>query len=208
MTGRVEKDLEPTSFFLWSTDSVRWHANSNEGGADKMTNQTKEAPGKGSGEIDQIKFQMVMQEWKSDQNLSFGIAGGAVAAAVGATIWGIITAVTNYQIGWMAVGVGFLVGYAVRLSGKGIDKAFGVVGAVLSILGCVAGNLLTVCILISRHQHIPLLQLLSRLNPEIVIEIMKATFNPMDVLFYAIAVYEGYRFSFRRLSKEELERLK
>jgi hypothetical protein len=52
---------------------------------------------------------MVMQEWKADQNLSFGIVGGAVAAAVGATIWAIITAVTNYQIGWMAVGVGFLI---------------------------------------------------------------------------------------------------
>lgn len=173
-----------------------------------MTDQTKAVSGKGAGEIDQLKFQMAMQEWKADQNLSFGIAGGVVAAAVGATIWAIITAVTNYQIGWMAVGVGFLVGYAVRVFGKGVDKPFGVVGAVLSILGCVAGNLLTTCILVSRHQHIPLFQLLSRLNPEIIIEIVKATFNPMDLLFYAIAVYEGYKFSFKRLSKGELEKLK
>jgi hypothetical protein len=172
-----------------------------------MSDQTVEGLGKGTREIDQIKYQMMVQELKADQNLSFGIVGGVVAATIGATIWAIITAVTNYQIGWMAVGVGFLVGYAVRISGKGIDKTFGVAGAVLSILGCVAGNLLTACILISRHQNIPVLQLLSRLNPEIVVEIMKATFNPMDLLFYAIAVYEGYKFSFRRLSKEELEKL-
>jgi hypothetical protein len=172
-----------------------------------MSDQTVEGLGKGTREIDQIKYQMMVQELKADQNLSFGIVGGVVAATIGATIWAIITAVTNYQIGWMAVGVGFLVGYAVRISGKGIDKTFGVAGAGLSILGCVAGNLLTACILISRHQNIPVLQLLSRLNPEIVVEIMKATFNPMDLLFYAIAVYEGYKFSFRRLSKEELEKL-
>ena len=172
-----------------------------------MIDQTKEELGKGSGEIDQTKFQMMVQELQADQNLSFGIVGGIVAAAIGAAIWAIITAVTNYQIGWMAVGVGFLVGYAVRISGKGIDKTFGVVGAVLSILGCFAGNLLTACMIISKHQHIPVLQVLSRLDPEIVIEIMKATFSPMDLLFYAIAVYEGYRFSFRRLSKEELEKL-
>ena len=172
-----------------------------------MTDQGKEGLGKGAGEIDQTKFQMMMQELQADQNLSFGIVGGIVGAAIGATIWAIITAVTNFQIGWMAVGVGILVGYAVRISGKGLDKTFGVVGAVLSILGCVVGNLLTACIIISTHQHIPVLQLLSRLNPEIVIEIMKATFNPMDLLFYAIAVYEGYRFSFRRLSKEGLEKL-
>jgi hypothetical protein len=77
----------------------------------------------------------------------------------------------------------------------------------LSLLGCVAGNLLTACIIISTHQHIPFVQLVSRLNPEIVIELIKATFNPMDLLFYGIAVYEGYRFSFRRLNKEELEKL-
>lgn len=172
-----------------------------------MTDQTNEVFEKGTGEVDQIKFQMMMQEMKENQNLSFGIIGGIVAAAIGASVWGIITAVTNFQIGWMAVGVGLLVGYAVRISGKGIDKTFGVVGAVLSLLGCVAGNLLTACIIISTHQHIPFVQLVSRLNPEIVIELIKATFNPMDLLFYGIAVYEGYRFSFRRLNKEELEKL-
>ena len=172
-----------------------------------MTDQAKEGLGKGAVEIDQIKYQVMMQELKADQILSFGIVGGIVAATIGATIWAIITAVTNFQTGWMAVGVGLLVGYAVRISGKGIDKTFGVAGAALSILGCVVGNLLTACILISRNQNIPFHDLLSRLNPEIVVEIMKVTFNPMDVLFYAIAVYEGYRFSFRRLSKEELEKL-
>jgi len=31
-----------------------------------------------------------------------------------------------------------------------------------------------------------------------------ATFHPTDLLFYGIAVYEGYRFSFRRLSDADL----
>ena len=169
-----------------------------------MTDQTNERFEKGAVDIDQVKFQMVLQEIKDNQNLLFGVIGGSVAAAIGAAVWAVITALTNFQIGWMAVGVGFLVGYAVRICGKGIDKSFGVAGATLSLLGCLAGNLLTVCIAVSRHQHIPFLQILSRLNPEIVVGLLKATFNPMDALFYGIAVYEGYRFSFRRISKEEL----
>jgi len=36
---------------------------------------------------------------------------------------------------------------------------------------------------------------------------MTATFNPMDLLFYGLAVYAGYRFSFRRISAEELAKL-
>jgi hypothetical protein len=169
-----------------------------------MTDQTSEQFEKGTGEIDQVKLQMLIQEIKDNQNLLFGTFGGVVAAAIGAAVWAVITALTNFQIGWMAVGVGFLVGYAVRICGKGIDKSFGAVAAILSLVGCLAGNLLTACIVISRHQQIPFFDLLSRLNPEVVVGLIRATFHPMDLLFYGIAVYEGYRFSFRRISKEEL----
>jgi hypothetical protein len=36
---------------------------------------------------------------------------------------------------------------------------------------------------------------------------MKSSFQPMDLLFYAIAVYEGYRFSLKRISTAELAAL-
>ena len=170
-----------------------------------MPGQMKELSEKGKVQIDQGKSYMLMQELKANQNLSFGIIGGVIAAAIGATIWAMITAATNFQIGWMAVGVGFLVGFAVRICGKGMDTTFGIIGGVLSLLGCLAGNLFTVCIVVSRHQSIPLLDLLSRLNPEITVRLMTATFSPMDVLFYGIAVYEGYRFSFRKLSKADYQ---
>jgi hypothetical protein len=157
--------------------------------------------------MDEAKFQMLMQEIKDNQNLAFGIAGGVVAAAAGAAAWGIVTALTNYQIGWMAVGVGCLVGIAVRLFGKGVDTSFGVAGAVLALVGCLAGNLLAVCIAVSRQQQIEFLDLLSRLDPGIVVGVMQATFNPIDLLFYGIAVYEGYRFSFRTIHKGDLAKL-
>ncbi len=172
-----------------------------------MTDQSQAELAMPPGEVDQTKLQMLMQEVRDNQNLAFGIVGGAIAAAIGAALWAVISALTGYQIGWMAVGVGFLVGYAVRICGKGIDKSFGVAGAVLSLLGCVTGNLLAVCILISKHNQIPFFELLSKLTPEIATELIKATFHPMDLLFYGIAVYEGYKFSFRRLSKEELGKL-
>lgn len=83
----------------------------------------------------------------------------------------------------MAVGVGLLVGMGVRSFGKGIDTSFGVIGAALSLLGCLAGNLLTICILISRQENVELFNLLSRLNPSTTFQLMKATFNPIDLLF-------------------------
>ena len=40
----------------------------------------------------------------------------------------------------------------------------------------------------------------SRLTPQIAYELLVATFHPMDLLFYGIAVYEGYKLSFRQLT--------
>ena len=38
-------------------------------------------------------------------------------------------------------------------------------------------------------------------------ELMVATFSPMDLVFYGIAVWEGWRVSFRQVTPEELERM-
>jgi len=158
-------------------------------------------------EIDPIKLQRLTQEIKDNQNLLSGTLAGVAAAVLGAGLWAVITAVTKYQIGWMAIGVGSLVGIAVRTFGRGTDRAFGIAGAASSVLGCLAGNLLAVCIMVSQQEKVPFSTVLSSLNPEVVTGLMKATFNPMDLLFYGLAVYAGYRFSFRRTSAEELAKL-
>jgi len=129
------------------------------------------------------------------ENLPMGFMAGLVAAAVGAGLWALITIVTTYQIGWMAVGVGFLVGWAVRVAGKGTHSAFGVVGAALALGGCAAGNLLAVMLIAARQFEVPLLAVFTRLTPDVVYSLMESTFRPMHVLFYFIAIYEGYRFS-------------
>jgi hypothetical protein len=158
-------------------------------------------------EIDEVEYQQFLYEIEGNQNLQMGIVGGLIAAVIGAIAWAAVTVITDFQIGWMAVGVGFLVGYAVRITGKGISKNFGFVGAILSLSGCLAGNLFSICAIVSGQEGIPFFNLLTRLNPHIILELMKATFNPIDLLFYGIAVYEGYRFSFRQITEDELARL-
>ncbi len=128
-------------------------------------------------------------------SLPLALIAGCAAAAVGAARWAAVTVVTGLKIGWVAVGIGFLVGYAVRVFGKGSEPAFQALGAVLSLLGCLAGNLLMVCVFVSRQENIPLLTILTHLHPSIILNLMVETFSPMDLLFYGIAVYEGYRFS-------------
>jgi mannose/fructose/N-acetylgalactosamine-specific phosphotransferase system component IID len=157
-----------------------------------------------SRDYDEMRLRKFMEDARANQNLSMAILGGAAAAALGAVLWGVITYVTAFQIGWMAVGVGFLVGYVVQRLGQGVDTSFGIIGALLALGGCMMGNLFASCIAISQQYQIGLGEVLATLNLPIVVDIMTQTFNPIDLLFYAIAVYEGYRFSFRRISDEEL----
>ena len=51
----------------------------------------------------------------------------------------------------MAVGVGFLAGYGMRVLGGGRDRADGVVAGVVAFAGCALGNLLTVVIDFAPH---------------------------------------------------------
>ena len=175
-----------------------------------QTGQDKagETPSKSPATPDSpIETETVMASLRAEQSLGLALVGGLAAAVVGAALWAVVTLATGLQIGWMAVGVGFLVGGAVRLIGKGMGKPFGYLGATLSLLGCLLGNLLGLCAVVGQQEGMSLSLVLLNLDLAAVPGAMIATFAPMDLLFYGIAVYEGYRFSIRRVSSADMARI-
>jgi hypothetical protein len=129
------------------------------------------------------------------ENLPMGFLAGLVAATVGAGLWAGITLLTYYQIGWMAVGVGALVGVAVRRAGRGTTKVFGYLGAALALGGCLVGNLLTGSVILAGEWGMSLPIFFTRLTPDLAMDLMKAMFSPMDLLFYGLAIWQGYKLS-------------
>ncbi|HLJ83031.1 MAG TPA: hypothetical protein VKT51_02495 [Candidatus Eremiobacteraceae bacterium] len=154
--------------------------------------------------LDQSKVQNYLRQRRAEQSMPLAILAGVVAALIGAVLWGIVSDVTDYQIGWMAVGVGFLVGYSVQFLGKGIDPPFRYVGAICSLAGCVVGNFFAVVGAIAQQNHVSALTVLGQIPLNVAVDVMTKAFQPMDLLFYGIAVYEGYRFSLKRLTQAEL----
>ncbi len=163
----------------------------------------------GQSHVDTTKVQQVVAELRAKQNFSLALVGGLAAAVLGAMVWALITVATNYQIGWMAVGVGFLVGGTVRMLGHGIDKSFGHLGATLSVFGCLLGNILSICAIVAAQKGLALLAVVTYVgsHPNVIPAALIATFHPMDLLFYGLAIYEGYRFSFRRITEAEIGRV-
>jgi hypothetical protein len=136
----------------------------------------------------------VSTTYTREPNLVLATLAGAVAAFVAAIAWGAITAATNYRIGFMAIGVGLLVAYAVRFAGGGHDSRFAYISGVLSLLGCVLGNYFAACALLATSQHADVIGTVMLVTPHIV-EFLKDTFRPMDLLFYAIGAYFGFKYA-------------
>ncbi len=156
--------------------------------------------------LSEPQLQMALEALRSEQNLPAGVIAGFLAALAGAGIWALITALTEYQIGWMAIGVGFLVGFAVRMAGKGIEPLYGIIGAALSLVGCVLGNLLTMTYFIAANEAVSFVDALGQLDLNLAIEILVLTFDYMDIVFYGIALYFGYRYAFRQMTQEDINR--
>ncbi len=156
--------------------------------------------------INEQQAMMALEVLRSEQNLVAGTATGFVAAILGAGVWAGVTIFTEYQIGWMAVGVGFLVGFAVRMAGKGLDQSYGIVGAAMALLGCALGNVLTYTYFIAVEEGVAFMDIFSQLSIGITVSLLTATFEAMDVLFYGLAIYCGYKFAFREITQADLDR--
>jgi hypothetical protein len=128
-----------------------------------------------------------------ERRLLLGGFAGLGAAIIGAVIWALVTVTTGYQIGWMALGVGALVGFALRLGNGG--KLYGVLGALLALFGCILGNYFSLIALASAEQHVSFFAMLDHADPSKVVSVMWEDFMSTSILFYAIAAYEGYKFS-------------
>jgi len=136
----------------------------------------------------------VIEQVESESNLIMGLIGGGIAMLVSAVIWGAITYFTEYQIGWMAIGVGFLVGIAVKFFGKGKTPIYGISSAVLALIGCVLGNLIFYSGFIAREEGASFLEVFFYflITPADLINLFVVAFDFMDVLFYGLAAWVGF----------------
>lgn len=128
-------------------------------------------------------------------NFGLGLLAGSVAALVGAAAWAGITVVTNMRIGYVAVGVAFLVGLAVRYCGRGTTIVYGVTGAVLALLGCLLGDVLSAVGSYSIAENAPFFATLRHIDLAVAVDIIKEGSTPITYVIYGFAVFCGFKYS-------------
>ncbi|WSA78550.1 hypothetical protein OG930_24875 [Streptomyces sp. NBC_01799] len=122
-------------------------------------------------------------------NVGLGLLAAVVAALVAAGIYGGIIGATKHEIGYAAVGVGFLVGLAAGKVG-GRNPVLPVLSAVLALVSVYFGQLLGVA-MNNKSDSVPLSEIFldhfSQLN-----SLWKAGIDPIAFLFFALAAFAAF----------------
>ncbi len=161
-----------------------------------------------TSELKQKLSPVIIENLKMEQNLISGILSGLIVGVLGAVLWGIITVITGFQIGYMAIAIGAGVGLIIRKFGNGIDNIFGFWGAGISLFSVLLGNFLSIIGFIANAEGIGYFETLIMLDYNYVPELMAETFSVIDLAFYGIAIYEGYRFSFRLITEKSIQEIR
>jgi hypothetical protein len=133
-----------------------------------------------------------------------GVVGGAIGAVAAAGIWYGVVAATGWQVGLVAVAVGFVVGQAVVFGARGRGSVLLVpVSVAFTLLSLVASEYL-----IARHflgieaaaMGISLAEAETFLPPVDLLRISLES-SPITLLFWAIAGYQAFAIPMRALTR-------
>lgn len=140
---------------------------------------------------------VVMDGVKPGSSFVLAVLSGGVAAVVGSLLWMGVAVATDMNIGYVALGVGAVVGTTVRLAGRGRSFIFGVVGAVWTLVGCVGGEILAT-IQLATNAQASFMEVLMHYDCVSLAMHFITEASPLMYVIYAVGIFEGYKLSIRK----------
>lgn len=137
-----------------------------------------------------------------------GILAGTVAAVVASAIWYGVVVVTNYQVGIVAIAVGFIVGQAVALGAGRRGHVVLVAGSVLLTLLALAISEYLIVVhfveqeMVAEGVAVTFMELAAQppdFIAEVVVESVKS--DPLTLVFWAIALFQAFIIPARLLGR-------
>ncbi|WP_226390379.1 hypothetical protein [Penaeicola halotolerans] len=157
-------------------------------------------------EIDSMISPEMHSLLSSEQRLFPAILVGLTAGFICSILWAAISVATGYQIGYMAIAVGAAVGFSMRYVGKGIDQIYGIMGGAIAFISVLLGNFLVFIGFVAESENLGYLETILVLDYSYLPEILIESFSSLvGILFYGLAVLEGYKFAFRKFTKADIE---
>jgi hypothetical protein len=123
-------------------------------------------------------------------NIALGLVTALAAALVAAGIYGFVIGTTKHEIGWAAVGVGFVIGLAAgKLGGR--NPVLPVVSAVLALGAVYLGQLVGEAMVITDEFGVNFSKVFFD-HFGVVQDAWKADSDPLTFVFFAIAAFAAF----------------
>ncbi|MET8751170.1 hypothetical protein ABZW32_13875 [Streptomyces sp. NPDC004667] len=122
-----------------------------------------------------------------------GVLAAVVAAIAAAAVYGWIISATDHQIGYAAVGVGALVGFAAGKAG-GRSPALPPVAALLALAAVFAGQLFAIVLIFAGKLQVSAFDILGQ-GASPLMEVWKEAADPLTFVFLAIGGYAAFQIS-------------
>ncbi len=129
-------------------------------------------------------------------NNSLGVLLGIGFGFVGATAWAIISKLTGYNIGFIAIFIGFLVGQGFVNAGRSTKPIMGVIAAIIALLSTLLGNLAFAFLQIADYHSMNVIDLVINFDYHYLLNLIIDMHTAFDIIFYTLAASAAYKRSF------------
>ena len=122
-----------------------------------------------------------------------GLLAGAAVAIAGAIAWGLIVYLTKYEVGLLAVVIGYAVGYTVHRVGRIASQGTAIAAAVLAGAGILLGFLVTTVVAVASAFDLGFFEAASRITDTGSWgEALRDSVTGVDWFFLAIGAFSAY----------------
>jgi hypothetical protein len=124
-------------------------------------------------------------------NFALGLVATLGAGLVSAVLYGLVIGLTKHQIGYAAVGVGFLIGIAAGRAG-GRSQSLPVVSVIVSVASVYLGQLIGTAMIMAKEFSVGFNEVFFE-HLDVVQKLWKADADPLTFLFFAVAAYVAFQ---------------
>ncbi|WP_406439586.1 hypothetical protein OHB00_31090 [Streptomyces sp. NBC_00631] len=123
-------------------------------------------------------------------NTGLGLVAAALAGVAAAALYGVVIGLTKHEIGWAAVGVGFVIGVAAGKRG-GRSPVLAIAATVLALGSVYLGQLVGEAMIGADQIGMSFSELFFQ-HLDIVQQAWKAEADPLTFVFFAIAAWAAF----------------